>query len=168
MSKVAVYTLPFHWSRRVWITTSLYFVFAVTLVAMQIYLAVTHSVTAALGLLISLPILVAILIYCEGYSPQRLEISSEQITVLRRFNSVVIPRSTIVSITPIAQTDMSWTMTEGACGGLFGFFGTFRNRKLGRFTMYATTMENLYLIRIADGRKVVINCSEPDMLQKIA
>jgi hypothetical protein len=63
---------------------------------------------------------------------------------------------------------MRWTMALGGCGGLYGYFGTFSNRSMGQFTMYATTMENLYLIRTADGQKVVISCSEPDLLQKIS
>lgn len=168
MSHTATYTAAFPWSRRVWIVTSLYFIFAVALVAFLIYVWVNHSAVAGIvGLVIALPLLLSIVVYCEGFSPQRLEISGDQITVLRRYDSVTILRSTIIDITPLGRADMSWTISMGGCGGLFGYFGTFTNRKLGQFTMYATTMENLFLIRTADGRSTVISCSEPELLQKI-
>lgn len=168
MTQSRVYTLSFPWSKKVWAITALYFVVALAIIAELVYIWVMGAVVAAVvGLMVSLPILLGIVIYCEGYSPQRLEISDEQITILRRYDSIAIPRSTILSITPIAQSDMAWTMTMGGCGGLFGYFGNFKNRKLGQFKMYATTMRGLYLICTADGRKTVISCSEPELLQKI-
>ena len=104
------------------------------------------------------------MIFCEGYSPQRLEISESQITVLRRYDSITILRSTILSIKPLESKDMRWTLSMGGCGGLYGYFGSYQNRRLGTFTMYATAMDNLYLISLSNGRKVVIGCTEPKLL----
>lgn len=165
MDRERVYTLPFIWSGAVWIITSLYFVFSVALVALLVYVACTASVvTGVVGLVITLPILAAILIYCEGYAPQRLEVSEPEITVLCRFESVTILRSTILSIEPLSKKDMSWTINMGGCGGLFGYFGSFSNRHIGKFTMYATQKQNLYLIKQVGGKSVVISCSEPQYL----
>lgn len=164
---VQAYTVAFPWSRRVWLITSLYFVFAVALIALLVCLMVRGALVAGIvGLVIALPVLLGLLFYCEGYAPQRLEISQEAITVLRRFDSVTIVRSTVLEIVPLGAADMSWTLSMGGCGGLFGYFGSFRNRRLGAFAMYATTMDNLFLIRTADGRQTVISCAEPELLQK--
>lgn len=169
MLREVVHTLQFVWSRTVWVITFGYFIMAVAVIGLLIAAIAQGAVAAGvIGLVVALPILIVIALYCEGYSPQRLELSASQITVLRRYNSITIPRSTILSITPLTRQDMRWTMALGGCGGLYGYFGTFSNRSMGQFTMYATTMENLYLIRTADGQKVVISCSEPDLLQKIA
>ena len=112
MTQSRVYTLSFRLSKKVWAITALYFVVALAIIAELVYIWVMGAVVAAVvGLMVSLPVLLGIVIYCEGYSPQRLEISDEQITILRRYDSIAIPRSTILSITPIAQSDMAWTMT---------------------------------------------------------
>jgi hypothetical protein len=167
MDRERVYTLPFNWSKTVWVITFGYFIFAVVLIGLLVWeIACGGVVGGVLGLVIALPMLVGIALYCEGYSPQRLEISESQITVLRRYDSVTILRSTILSIEPITAKDMRWTVNLGGCGGLFGYFGGFSNRKLGRFTMYATSMDDLLIMRLADGRKIVIGCAEPELLQK--
>ena len=165
MSREVIHTLQYNWSRTVWVITFGFFILAVAVLGLLIAAIAQGSVVAGvIGLVIALPIFVAIALYTEGYSPQRLEVSASQITVLRRYNSVTIPRSAILSITPLTKQDMRWTTSMGGCGGLYGYFGTFSNRRLGQFTMYATTMENLYLITTADGKKCVINCSEPQLL----
>ena len=93
-----------------------------------------------------------------------MEVSEQEITVLCRFESVTILRSTILSIEPLSKKDMSWTINMGGCGGLFGYFGSFSNRHIGQFTMYATQKQNLYLIKQVGGKSVVISCSEPQYL----
>ena len=165
MLREVVHTLQFNWSRTVWVITFGFYIVAVAVIGLLIATIAQGAVAAGvIGLVIALPIFIAIALYTEGYSPQRLEVSASQITILRRYNSVTIPRSAILSITPLTKQDMRWTTSEGGCGGLYGYFGTFTNRRLGQFTMYATAMENLYLITTADGKKCVINCSEPQLL----
>ena len=142
-----------------WAITFGYFIVAVGVLSLLVWTITLGAVAAGVvGLVIALPVLLGIVFYCEGYSPQRLEVSQSRITILRRYDSVTILRSTVLDITPISRKDMSWTIAQGGCGGLFGYFGNFSNRRLGHFTMYATSFDNLCLIRTADGRRVVINC----------
>ena len=70
----------------------------------------------------------------------------------------------IVSVVKLEPKDMKRVYTDGGCAGLFGYFGGFRSKQLGRFKMYATSMDNLYLITLSDGRKIVIGCTEPKLL----
>ena len=165
MTRETVYTLPFVWSKTVWAYTLIFFAGSVIYIGMLIYLIFNGTTIAAVaGLIVALPILVGIMIFCEGYSPQRLEISQSQITVLRRYDSITIPRSLILSIVPLEPKDIKRVYTDGGCAGLFGYFGGFRSKQLGRFKMYATSMDNLYLITLSDGRKIVIGCTEPKLL----
>ena len=167
MTREVVHTLPYNWSKSVWTITFSFFIVAVAIIGLMVATIVQGGVVGGvIGLIIALPIFIAIAVYCEGYSPQRLEVSESQITILRRYSSVTILRSTIIAIEPLSGKDMRWITNLGGCGGLFGYFGRFSNRRLGEFTMYATAMNNLYLITTADGKKWVINCSEPDLLQK--
>ena len=167
MAREVVHTLPYNWSKTVWVITFSFYIVAVVVIGLLIATIAQGAVVGGvIGLVVALPIFVAIAVYCEGYGPQRLEVSESQITVLRRYNSVTIPRSTILAIKPLSEKDMRWITNMGGCGGLYGYFGTFSNRRLGEFTMYATAMKNLYLLTTADGKKCVINCSEPKLLQK--
>ena len=163
-----VHTLQFNWSRTVWVITFGFYILAAVVIGVLVHaIAMGGVVVGIVGLVVALPIFISIAVYCEGYGPQRLEVSASQITVLRRFESVTIPRSTILTIEPLMAKDMAWTVTMGGCGGLYGYFGTYKNRRLGQFTMYATAKDNLYLLTMADGQKIVIGCSEPELLQKI-
>ena len=165
MARERVYTLPFVWSKTVWAFTLVFFAGSVIYIGMLVYLIFNGTTIAAVaGLVVALPVLVGIMIFCEGYSPQRLEISQSQITVLRRYDSITIPRSMILSIVPLEPKDMKRVYTDGGCAGLFGYFGGFRSKQLGRFKMYSTSMDNLYLITLSDGRKIVIGCTEPKLL----
>ncbi len=165
MARETVYTLPFVWSKTVWAFTLIFFAGSVIYIGMLVYLIFNGTTIAAVaGLIVALPILVGIMIFCEGYSPQRLEISQSQITVLRRYDSITIPRSLILSIVPLEPKDIKRVYTDGGCAGLFGYFGGFRSKQLGRFKMYATAMDNLYLITLSNGQKVVIGCDEPKLL----
>lgn len=165
MARETVYTLPFVWSKTVWAFTLIFFAGSVIYIGMLVYLIFNGTTIAAVtGLIVALPVLVGIMIFCEGYSPQRLEISQSQITVLRRYDSITIPRSLILSIVPLEPKDIKRVYTDGGCAGLFGYFGGFRSKQLGRFKMYATSMDNLYLITLSDGRKIVIGCTEPKLL----
>lgn len=165
MARERVYTLPFVWSKTVWAFTLVFFAGSVIYIGMLVYLIFNGTTIAAVaGLVVALPVLVGIMIFCEGYSPQRLEISESQITVLRRYDSITIPRSMILSIEPLEPKDMKRVYTDGGCAGLFGYFGGFRSKQLGRFKMYSTSMDNLYLITLSDGRKIVIGCTEPKLL----
>lgn len=165
MTRETVYTLPFVWSKTVWAFTLIFFAGSVIYIGMLVYLIFNGTTIAAVaGLIVALPVLVGIMIFCEGYSPQRLEISQSQITVLRRYDSITIPRSLILSILPLEPKDIKRVYTDGGCAGLFGYFGGFRSKQLGRFKMYATSMDNLYLITLSDGRKIVIGCTEPKLL----
>lgn len=44
-----------------------------------------------------------------------------------------------------------------ASGGMGGYIGIFKNDKLGKYTMYAITTKNLYLITTETGKQYVIN-----------
>ena len=88
MLREVVHTLQFVWSRTVWVITFGYFIMAVAVIGLLIAAIAQGAVAAGvIGLVVALPILIAIALYCEGYSPQRLELSASQITVLRRYRT---------------------------------------------------------------------------------
>ena len=168
MAREVVYTLPFNWSRAVWVVTTIYYLLCVAIVAVLIWAIVQGAVVGGVvGLAIAVPLLVAIALYCEGYAPQRLEVSAAKITILRRYDSVTILTSTILTIEKLDPKDIQWLTTMGGCGGLYGYFGSYSSRRLGQFKMYSTSLDNLLLVHTADGAKTVIGCADAALLKKI-
>lgn len=160
------YTVPFIWNRTLWVMTFAVFAFWIGMSGWQLYTIFTSesAVVALIAFLIFNGIMLATVLMCEGYAPQRLEIGEDKIVILRRYNSVTINRDEVKSIERLPDNAMTWAVRTGGVGGLFGYYGSYYSRKIGSFTLYATSFRNLYLIRRWDGKSVVISCSEPDKM----
>jgi hypothetical protein len=103
---------------------------------------------------------------CEGLAPQRLEIGADAIVILRRYKSIVLERENIKSIEPLTKGDMRGAIRTCGVGGLFGYFGHYYSNKLGSFKLFATSFDNLYLIKLWSGKTIVLSCAEPDKMDK--
>lgn len=150
---------------QVWFLTSLLILFALLSAVAFVYCAIIKGDVAGWGFLFVTALLAAIIFGCEGYSPQRLELDDEKIVVLRRYDSVVLLRSNIASIRPLARRELGFVSAMGGCMGLFGYFGSFRNRSLGTFRMYATSFDNLYLIELFNGDKFVVGSDKENPIE---
>lgn len=160
------YTVPFVWNRMLWVMTFAVFALWLGVSCWQLYTIFTSegAVVTLMSFLLFNGIMLATVLVCEGYAPQRLEIGEDKIVVLRRYNSVTIRRDEVKSVERLPDNAMRWAMRTGGVGGLFGYYGSYYSRTIGSFTLYATSFRNLYLIRKWDGKSVVISCSEPDKM----
>ena len=86
-------------------------------------------------------VFIATIIGGLGYMPIRLTIGNDKIILHRLFGAINIP---------IKDS-----------GGLFGYLGKFKNKKLGNYTMYATDINELILIR-TDRKTYVFSCRNRD------
>ena len=168
MSRKTFYTVPFVWDKTLWVMTFAFFIFWVALSAYMLYIIFTKSdntydiVSLVVFNIIMLPTMLA----CEGLAPQRLEIGADQIVILRRYKSVVINRSEIKSISPLSKKDFSGAIRTCGVGGLFGYFGYYYSSKLGSFRLFATSFQNLYLIKLWNEKSIVISCAEPEIMEQ--
>lgn len=167
MGNKGFYTVPFVWSRSVWVITFSFFILWVGLSGYLLYeiFTQTENTEPLIGLIVFNLIMLPTMLACEGLSPQRLEIGVSQIVILRRYNSVVIRRDEIKSIEKLPENAMRGAIRTGGVGGLFGYFGKFYTRSIGSFSLYATGSNNLFLIRKWDGKNIVVACSEPDKME---
>lgn len=108
-------------------------------------------------------VFVLTIVICAGYTPVRLKANSEKITVTRLFKPIEIPICGIKEMKRIGKSDISDSIRTFGSGGLFGYLGRFKCTALGRYTMYATNLNNLVLIR-TDTKTYVFSCSRPDEL----
>lgn len=167
MGNKCFYTVPFVWSRRLWVMTFGFFILWAGGSAWLLYCIFTQEGAGMLESLIALNILMLpTMLICEGYAPQRLEIGHDHITILRRYKSVTIYANEVHSVERLPDNAMRWAIRTGGVGGLFGFYGNYRTHAIGSFTLYATQFDNLFLITLLNGKKIVISCSEPEKMQE--
>ena len=167
MGNKGFYTIPFVWSRSVWVITFATFAFWVVLSAFMLYIVCTEEafVRPLISLVLLNAIMLPLILVGEGYAPQRLEVGESQIVILRRYRSITIPLAEVQSIERLPDNALRGALRMGGNGGLFGYYGSYYTRKLGSFTLYATSFTGLFLIRKLDGRKIVISCAEPDKIK---
>ena len=167
-SRKEFYTIPFVWDKTLWAMTFACFALWIGLSGWFIFqIFTTDNDSALLGSLIVLnAVCLPVILACEGLAPQRLEIGGDEIVVLRRYKSVVICRNEIKSIEPLSKKDIRGAIRTCGVGGLFGYFGHYYSVKLGSFKLYATSFKNLYLIKLWNGKSVVISCAEPEIIEQ--
>lgn len=167
MNKKSFYTVPFVWSKKVWVITFFFFILWVGLSGYMLYeiFTQTENATHIISFVLFNAIMLPTMLACEGLAPQRLEIGESQIVVLRRYKSIVISRDEIKSVEQLPANALRGAIRTGGVGGLFGFFGKYYTRSIGSFSLYATGSENLFLIRTWNGKNIVIACAEPDKMK---
>lgn len=67
-----------------------------------------------------------------------------------------INRSGIVRVEQISSSVVKNSFRVGS-GGPFGYWGRWQNDTLGWYTLFATSLKDLLLIRLSDGRTYIIS-----------
>jgi len=155
------FSTPFHWSSEVLIIT---IVTVLVLVLACIHLELKKWPETVLWLKYTLMlVMLATIVIGIGHMPLRLKADDKTVSVKRAFGSIVIPQSQIVEIRQIAKSDITGSIRTFGSGGLFGYLGRFKSDRLGSYTMYATDMKHLILIRTNE-KNYVFNCSRSNEL----
>ena len=167
MKSKAFYTVPFVWDKRLWVMTFVVFILWICVSVFLFYNIFTqeNSTESLIALLLFNAIMLPTILACEGYAPQRLEVGESQIVILRRYKSIVITRDEIKSVERLPANAMRGAIRTAGVGGLFGYYGSYYSRSLGSFKLYATSFDNLFLVRKWDGKSIVISCAEPDKME---
>lgn len=167
MNRKQFYTVPFVWDKTLWAMTFACFALWIGLSGWFVFqIFTTDNDSAMIGSLIILNVVfIPTILACEGLAPQRLEIGESHIVILRRYKSVVINREEIKSVEPLSKGDMRGAIRTCGVGGLFGYFGHYYSNRLGSFKLYATSFKHLYLIKLWNGKSVVLSCAEPDKMK---
>ena len=74
---------------------------------------------------------------------------------------IEIPLNSIHSIDIISTTTISGSIRLFASGGFFGYFGIFKNKNIGKYTMYATELKNLIMVKTAH-KTYVFSCRKKE------
>ena|ERR1700676_50369 len=97
-------------------------------------------------------------IYFLAYAlrPVNYQITNDELIVNRLLRSVHIPLKNIVSAELIESNTISWSIRTFGVGGLFGYYGRFRNATLGNMIWYATRKDRPVLIRTIRDEKIIL------------
>ena len=95
--------------------------------------------------------------------PLRLTFEDDKITLHRLIGPNYIPSKDIIELMAIPNSEIAYSIRLFGSGGLFGYLGKFRNKKLGNYTMYATNLNELILIR-TNRKTYVFSCKNRDKL----
>jgi hypothetical protein len=111
------------------------------------------------SLAIGLPLIFfSILIIPLLWAPQRYLVKDNIVMVRRRIGDAKI----CVSREPERWKWTWWGLRLFGSGGLYGYFGYFYMKRIGRVRMYATNRHNMVLLIDEKGEKMLVSPNEPD------
>jgi hypothetical protein len=77
-------------------------------------------------------------------------------------SNIKILRTDIKTVEHIDKNDLKWSIRIFGVGGLFGYWGKFRNKKMGSMTWYATRRNNVVLVTTIHQKKIILTPNEPE------
>ncbi|HMT34671.1 MAG: hypothetical protein IPL09_05730 [Bacteroidetes bacterium] len=96
------------------------------------------------------------------YAPLGYEINPQNISIIRRVNSFVIPRSEILSIEPLSDDEMGRAWRLFGNGGMFGYTGWFSSSKQGRMRWFVSQRKNYIAITLQNHKKYIVSPDDVD------
>lgn len=145
-----IQSVRFTWDRMANVLTSMIIVGLLGLCAVLIYNE------PGLESLLTLAIIVVVLGGVFSFTPRGLYVDNDYIIIHRFIGKVVIDKSVITSVKGIDASMLRHSTRLAGTMQVFGYWGIFRNRKLGKYRLYATNLNRLALIETAT-KKYVIN-----------
>ena len=137
---------------------------SILLLGISFYLLVSEpqvlSSLAALALIVP-PL---ILFVCYLYQVSSYHLDSKNIVIKRFAPNFYIPVSSIESV-EIDNNAMKRSLRIFGNGGLFGFYGRFRNKKYGSYRAFVKDLKKLVVIK-TDKKTIIISPDKPEVFVK--
>lgn len=130
---------------------------SIVLLANILYNGLTTD-TIGLGLVIPI-VLTTWIIHPLGYT-----LNENGLNIKRLIGNVIIPYQNITDVGYISNEELGRSTRLFACGGLFGYFGTYISQNMGKYTMWCTNKDNMVVIIDKTEKTIIISPSDPDAL----
>lgn len=160
MTEDAVFNAP--WDRTLTLLTACLSLLMLGTSGLAIWAALTRMSSAAGRTALYAGAVVPIVAFAAAalLAPRGYAVAGGRLTIRRPLGSIEIPVSSIRAVETLPAERLAGSWRTLASGGLFGYYGSFRNRTLGDYRMYATRGDGYVLIR-AD-RTYVLTPEAPD------
>ncbi|MFM6933930.1 MAG: PH domain-containing protein [Flavobacteriales bacterium] len=106
--------------------------------------------------------IILILIITYGFSPKGYAIEDKQLMIHRPFHRKFYSTSDMLKVSLVNKNEMPRSMRVFGVGGLFGYFGLFRNSRYGTMVWYATRRDHFVVIERNNGRAIVLTPDDPN------
>jgi PH (Pleckstrin Homology) domain-containing protein len=161
MSGSALFGAP--WDQKLTMLTILFSTLMLGSTGLVVWLALTRVPVAPIRLLMILGAVVpvAAFVIAAMMGPRGYAIADGRLRIDRLIRPIEIPLSSIRSVERLPPDRLAGSLRTLGSGGLFGYYGTFRNEELGEYRMYATRGDGYVLVR-AD-RPYVLTPESPDV-----
>lgn len=138
------------------------FVIIIACIAYTLYMTINQYMPIWEGVLVILILVGALFAPFLSY-PQYIIVTDDGIGIHTLARTRLIPYSNIETIERLDKTFMSMsTIRLFGISGMLGNIGWFKNSQIGIFRAYITDTEKAFLIRLKEGKPIVISVSEPD------
>ncbi|NLI09687.1 MAG: hypothetical protein GX447_02875 [Elusimicrobia bacterium] len=129
-----------------------------SLIPLILYFYLPHKNPVTL-LVFSIMIITSLLTWF--FSPVSYQITETKINILRPIKNIEIELSKIKEIKKIGKEDLKGAIRLFGSGGLYGFFGLFYKKDLGKFYAYCSNSSDLVLIK--SDKLFLISPSQPEV-----
>lgn len=104
---------------------------------------------------------IIMLLLTFGFSPRAYSVQDGQLVIYRPFRNKFYGTESIQTVSIVAKEELKWSMRVFGVGGLFGYFGLFRNSRYGTMIWYATRRDQFVVIERSNGRAIVLTPDDP-------
>jgi hypothetical protein len=104
---------------------------------------------------------IIMLLLTFGFSPRAYSVQDGQLVIYRPFRNKFYGTEGIQTVTIVSKEELKWSMRVFGVGGLFGYFGLFRNSRYGTMIWYATRRDQFVVIERSNGRAIVLTPDDP-------
>ena len=112
-------------------------------------------------------IMLLVILFCYGFRITGYELDDESLRICRPVSSLLIGFAEIKEVSVASESVMGRTYRLFGNGGVFGYFGLFRNAAFGNMYWYATRNSNWIILEASGNRKLVITPDDPGMAEAI-
>jgi hypothetical protein len=105
--------------------------------------------------------LIIILVLTYGYSPKGYAFEDRQLVIYRPFQNKFYATEDMLTVSLVDRTELKNSLRVFGVGGLFGYFGLFRNSRYGTMIWYATRRDQFVVIERSNGKTIVLTPDDP-------
>lgn len=117
------------------------------------YFSVNHDLKMAMIIVL----IVAVMLFTALFMPRSFTINPSVLKITQVGFSRTVPIANIEGIEPVTRQDLGFGLRTFGSGGFLGYLGKFWYKKLGHVTLYVTDTSKMLLVRLSNGRKIIIS-----------
>ena len=105
---------------------------------------------------------IIILVITYGFSPKGYAFEDRKLVIYRPFQNKFYSTEDILNVSFVDRKELKNSLRVFGVGGLFGYFGLFRNSRYGTMIWYATRRDQFVVIERSNGKTIVLTPDDPN------